>query len=495
MKAIEMRGSGGFLCDSMGLGKTVTMSMFLITNKYRNKPDLIVCPCSLITTWTDWLGKVRDWDGVDRPKPKVLVYHGVKRRPYIDLLDYYDFIVTTYATISTGELAEKTWGRVVLDESHNIKNALTRSGAKCAKAAVAIGARSRKNWCITGTPFCNRMQDLASQAKFVGTAPFNEPSWWKANGTAQNLDQWRKLFVIRRTKETMMAPPLYHDVYVDPTPTEIDLVDALRKQAADEFAAWKKAKLYKDKDERIRLQGVLLGLIQKLRIYSNSYYSGMDGLVDVDDVLINNAKVERIINDIDRVIDREPRKGIVVFSQFTSFLRVFEQVIEVTLAGIEVMRFFGDMSQSARDQVVERFNTQRNPRIILVSLMAGGCGLSLHHGSSSVFVVEPYYNPFLEQQAEERVHRLGQTEQVNVYRYYMNNSVENWIYGLKQKKLLIAGSMNLVAEDRVPTEAFSMDDIADLFKVHVAFYKAEDVPEPTRSAKPIKSRCGSKIRI
>jgi DNA repair protein RAD5 len=157
-----------------------------------------------------------------------------------------------------------------------------------------------------------------------------------------------------------------------------------------------------------------------------------------------------------------------VFSQFTSFLDTFEQVIEVVMPGVEIMKFYGSMNHQERDDVVFRFNNSREPRIILVSLMAGGVGLSLHHGSSTVFLSEPYYNPFAEQQAEERVHRIGQEHQVNIYRYHVNNSVESWISGLKQKKLVIAGDLNLVSGETVPVD-FNFDDIAELFKTHVAF--------------------------
>ena len=218
---------------------------------------------------------------------------------------------------------------------------------------------------------------------------------------------------------------------------------------------------------RIKIQGKLLALIQRLRIVSNSYYSG-EGAVDVDDVLSNNAKVEKMINDLDRLLDKDPKKGVVFFSQFTSFLEVFEQVIEEIIPGVEVMKFYGSMSIEERDKVVKRFNKLRTPRVILVSLMAGGVGLSLHHGSSTIMLAEPYYNPFAEQQAEERVHRLGQENQVHVYRYYMNNSVENWIHGLKQKKLTLAGGLNLVKKEVIPID-FNFDDIADLFKEHVSF--------------------------
>jgi len=469
----EIDGNRRFLLrDFTVTHNTATMCMYLTSNKIIGKTDLIVCPVSILSSWEEWLVRAKDWDGVEREKPKVLVYHGSNRKKFLPSIHKYAFVVTTYATISTGELNTKSWGRVVLDESHYIKNGLQRSPPKCAIAAFVIGMKSVKNWCMTATPLNNRVKDIAAQAMFIGTEPYNDPGWWKSHGEDREyMEAWRKLYVLRRTKEDMLAPPKYHDIYVDPTESEEKLVDALRRQAADDFKAWKMARAVKDNSERIRLQGVILGLIQKLRITSNSYYSGEEA-VDAIEMLENNAKVERLINDLDDVLDKDPKKGVVMFSQFTSFLQVFEQVIEEVLPEVEIMRFYGSMNKGERDRIVNRFNSIRRPRVILVSLMAGGVGLSLQHGSSTVMLAEPYYNPFAEQQAEERVHRLGQTDQVNIYRYYMNNSVENWIAGLKQKKLVLAGNIGLVSSDAVPSD-FNFDDIAELFQEHVSFKREE----------------------
>ena len=365
-----------------------------------------------------------------------------------------------------GDLNRKRWGRVVLDESHYIKNGLQSKIPKCANAAFEIGKRSTYNWCISGTPFNNRMQDLASQCKFIGTRPYNDPKWWKNNGdNPDEVTDWREKFVIRRTKENILKPPIYHDIKIEPTRRERFLIDKLRVEAYEKFEKWKRANGL----NKITLQGNILGLIQKLRVVSNSYYCGEKNL-DIDKVIHENAKISAMIDILDRKVYEDPTNSIVVFSQFTSYLDVLEKVIGTTMIGVEITKFTGDMSSDKRDEVVKNFITSTHPRILLISLMAGGCGLNLTP-CSTVVLSEPYYNPFMEKQAEERVHRLSQKHQVNVYRFSVTNSVETWINGLKQKKLYFASTLDLLCKhDRTPMD-FSFSELTELFTDLVGFKK------------------------
>ena len=113
---------------------------------------------------------------------------------------------------------------------------------------------------------------------------------------------------------------------------------------------------------------VFLILIQKLRISSNSYYCG-EGAVDEDEVLENCAKVDRIITDLDTLVYKDQKKGVVIFSQFTSFLDILEQIIETTLVGIDIYKFTGSLNSSQRDDILKKFNNSKKPRVILVSLI------------------------------------------------------------------------------------------------------------------------------
>jgi len=477
LERMEKKGKGGFLADAMGLGKTVTMATHLMRNKLPGKKDLIVCPLSLMKQWKREINRVYKASNVT--KPKILFFHGSKRMKKLQAKKW-DFVITTYSVIGAGQLNRKKWGRVVLDESHNIKNGLQTKKPKCAVSAFEIGKRSKFNWCISGTPFNNRINDLASQCKFIGTSPYNDPKWWQNNSDDENaLANWRKTFVVRRTKENMLEPPIYHDIEVIPTRLEMEVVEKLRKEAQEKFEKWKKAK----GSEKIKYQGQILGLIQRLRVVSNSYYCGEKN-IDSSVVLDENSKVNDMINLLENKVYEDPSNSVVVFSQFTSYLDVLEKVIEDIMPGIEVMKFTGSLSSDERDEVVTDFTTSSNPRILLISLMAGGCGLNLIP-CSTVVLSEPYYNPFLEKQAEDRVHRIGQKNQVNVYRFSVSNSVETWINKLKDKKLFLASGFDLLCKhDSAPVE-FNFNDLSELFTDLVGF-KSDDDDEEQSDEKPHK---------
>lgn len=500
LENMDRIGSGGFLCDEMGLGKTATMCMYMISRKINDKVDLIVCPNSLISTWIEWLEKIYKWHTDDNTKKiNIYIYHGPKRNKNLIELSKYDVIITTYSILSTNELENKKWGRIVLDESHTIKNGIGRSCPKCASAAFRISKNAVSKFCITGTPFNNRISDIASQALFVGTAPYNDPKWWSVNNmNSDEIENWRTKFVLRRTKENMLKIPEYHTIYVDPTDKETELINILRSEAHDQFKKWKEAKMNKNNLERIRIQGVILGLIQRLRITSVTFYTEKDN-VKPSKIMQDNSKLSKIVNDLDLLINKDPQKGVVLFSQFTSCLAIFSKVIKYKLPDVEIINFNGQMSTMERDIAISYFNTQNTRRVLLISLMAGSTGLSLHKGSSTIILAEPYYNPFIEQQAEERVHRLGQEEQVNIYRYYMNNSVESWLNGLKDKKKVLAGDIQFINKAYIPVR-FDFNSIKQMFDAHVGFttrdikytsVKSEYPKKRNKKQPPIKTKIKS----
>ena len=455
MKRIESESSGGFLCHEMGLGKTITMALYIKENRGEH-PELIICPFAVINNWEHELKRV-DKDC------SVLIYGGANRTKKLKTLHQYDYVIATYFILSSNELVRKNWNRIILDESHYIKNGLSGNAPRCAKGAFSIANCSKYRWCISGTPFNNRMNDIASQCKFIGTAPYNEKMWWKLNcNNKEKVKKWKDKFVLLKNKEGLLEPQQYHEVIVEPTSMEQSLINDLRAKVAKNFREWKKA----EGRQKNKFQMQIMSLIMRLRIYSNSFYCDEKDDFSIENAVEDCSKLKRIINDIDKWILKDKRKGLVIFTQFTSFITVLKKCIEEHLIGIDVYTYTGDMNSDDREITVNIFNHSEKPRVILVSLMAGGVGLSLHHGSSTVFICEPCYNPFIEKQAEERVHRLGQKNKVNVIKYFMSEGVENWMNSLKMKKLSIASTIGMAKKSQIK-DGFCFSDVEKLFCEHV----------------------------
>lgn len=265
MREMELKGKGGFLADAMGLGKTATMAMFLKENKINDKTDLIICPPSLLKNWYNEIIRVKDYP-TPSTEPSILIYHGAKRVKEMKTKNW-DYIITTYSLIGNGELKDEMWGRIIIDESHTIKNGIGSKASKCALAVIKIGKNSEKNWCISGTPFNNNIKDIASQCKFLGTTPYNNPNWW-SRLSSEAVEIWKNDFVIQRSKEGLLQDPIYYNISITPSRKENEIINILRNNTLEKFKLWKKA----FGNNKIQLQAKILALITKLRIISNSIY-------------------------------------------------------------------------------------------------------------------------------------------------------------------------------------------------------------------------------
>ena len=491
MSKMEQEGKGGVLAFEPGLGKTITVIAYLKYMKeqvqydeegrpIKPKSDLVVVPMSVIKHWRCEIDRLYAND----KKPRVLVYYGNKRNPN-EIRKRWDFIITShdiFKNMRDGVYEiNKYFERIVLDEAHVIKNGCKANPPAIAKTAFEFTRRSKYRWCITGTPFNNSVMDLASLAKFIGTKGYTSPKDWKDG--AIDVNGWREKYIIIERKDGLLKKPVHHDVLVTPTPKETALIEALRDVTGKQFEKWMLA----EKEDKIKQQGTLLGLITKMRQASDSYH-----IIDhkyretsVNKLYNKSAKVQKtieIINDKLYGNNPDPCKAIVVFSQFTKYLELLEKVIEDRLPKADIYMFTGKTSKIERDSIVEDFTQCHRHRILLISLFSGGVGLNFNP-CSTVILSEPWYNPFIEQQAEDRVHRLGQTNTVNVYRITMENSIEKWIQGIKMSKIQKAVDVGIV--DGVPkkgmggiSSTFKMEDLFNLFNEYVCFKKDGELVNP-----------------
>jgi SNF2 family DNA or RNA helicase len=400
-------GLGGILADDMGLGKTIeAMCLF-------EKKCLVVAPTSVLPNWQAELARFR-------PSLRVSVYHGPTRK-----LDDADVTLTTYAILrlDSAELAARHFDLVVLDEAQAIKN----PDSQVARAAYGLSAEFRI--AMTGTPVENRLDELWSLMHFANRgllggrrefdAEFARPVADGFAGAAANLRQRIRPFVMRRRK-VEVAPEL-------PPRTEATLkvvLDERERAVYDAVRAATQAELVASmsgSDEKGF--SVMKALEALLRLRQAACHRGLLPGQKAD----TSGKVEALLESLETAA-ADGHKAL-VFSQWTSLLDLIEPALNN--AGIPYTRLDG--STRDRGEVVEKFQSEDGPPVMLISLKAGGTGLNLT-AADHVFLCDPWWNPAVEDQAADRAHRIGQDRPVTIYRLIAVDTVEERILDLQEKK-------------------------------------------------------------
>jgi superfamily II DNA or RNA helicase len=395
---------GALLADDMGLGKTVQALCAVRT------PALVVCPTSVLFNWKEELARFR-------PGLSVHVYHGPGRTFDPDA----DVTLTSYAILrlDIDELAARRFETVVLDEAQNIKN----PESQVAQAAYRLDASFRI--ALTGTPVENRLEELWSQLHFLnrgllgGRAQFRERYARPiADGDAHCADRLRERirpFLLRRRKQDV-APEL-------PPRTEIVLHCELSNAERAVYDAVRAATVEKIVAQLSEGGSVLAALEALLRLRQAACHSALvpGQLAD------GSTKLELLASRLEEAA-ADGHKAL-VFSQWTSLLDLVEPVLE--REGLGFTRLDG--STRDREAVVNEFQSDSGPPVMLVSLKAGGTGLNLT-AADHVFLLDPWWNPAVEDQATGRAHRIGQTRPVVVHRLVAQNTVEEGILELHARK-------------------------------------------------------------
>jgi superfamily II DNA or RNA helicase len=407
---LRSAGLGGILADDMGLGKTVqAMTVF-------GKKVLVVCPTSVLPNWKAELGRFR-------PGLKVSVYHGPARK----LDDSADITLTTYAILrlDSDELSKRRFDTAVLDEAQAIKN----PDSQVARAAFALNADFRL--VITGTPVENRLDELWSLMHFANRGLLGGRREFDADlarpiadgmaGAAETLRQRIRPFVLRRRKAEV-APEL-------PPRTEATLsiiLDERERGLYDTIRAATQSELVAALGGGGQKLDVMKALEALLRLRQAACHSGLLP----GQKATTSSKVQALADAL--VNAAEDGHKALVFSQWTSLLDLIEPVLQQI--GIPFLRLDG--STRDRAAVVEDFQTDAGPPVMLISLKAGGTGLNLT-AADHVFLCDPWWNPAVEDQAADRAHRIGQERPVMIYRLVATDTVEERILELQQRKRAI----------------------------------------------------------
>jgi superfamily II DNA or RNA helicase len=386
--------SGAILADDMGLGKTLQTLCAIQT------PAIIVVPTSLTH---NWVNEVKQF----RPELKVNLYHGAERK----LDDTADITLTTYGVLrqDAPKLLAKAWASAVLDEAHLIRNPDTQA----AVASFQITANFKL--ALTGTPIQNRTRDLWSLFQFIAPGLFGSESEFTPSLVAP--------FILRRTKDEVLTelPPktyLEHSVELskDERATYESVLAAAKTEIVERYSEGEKL-------NPLTLFEMLLRARQTC---------DHPGLFDASKWFQPSSKLEILFDLLDELI--EAGHSVLVFSQWTKFLdRITEELKQRSKEDSRWKWLRLDGATQNRSEVLEQFQTSKEPRVFLLSLHAGGVGLNLTKADHVVFC-DPWWNPFVEFQAEDRAYRMGQDKPVTIHRLLCENSVEERIRLLQQEK-------------------------------------------------------------
>jgi superfamily II DNA or RNA helicase len=442
----------GILADDMGLGKTLQTLAHILTEKEAGRlthPALIVAPLSLLGNWQREAARFC-------PSLRTHIHHGLLRHGAAQDLSGFDIVLTPYSLLHRDRdlWLATDWHLLVLDEAQNIKNANTH-------AAQTVGdIPSRHRLCLSGTPMENHLGELWSlfhflMPGFLGSQKrfgvlFRNPI--ERQGNSEKMDQLRNRitpFMLRRTKDVVASelPPKIETLMPVPLQgKQADLYETIRlgmeKTVRDALNAQGLAK------SQITILDALLKLRQ---VCCDPRLLKLGAASQVQ----QSAKLEQLLDMLPEMV-AEGRK-ILLFSQFTQMLGLIEQ--ELPRLGIPWVKLTGQSKN--RDAIIDRFTSGEVP-LFLISLKAGGVGLNLPQ-ADTVIHYDPWWNPAVENQATDRAHRIGQTQNVWVLKLVAQGTIEERMLALQERKAQLAQDMYSGAVQR-KEPLFGESDLNELFK-------------------------------
>lgn len=443
------KGLGGCLADDMGLGKTLqTISVLIYAKTQKNKvveevvesqeqldlfltsdtsePSylraLIVLPASLVFNWKKELEKFA-------PHLKIYTHTGPHRKKVTQEIAEHDVVLSTYHTVARDleVLSSIHWEYMVLDESQQIKN-------KDAKIFQAVNSlESNHKLALSGTPIENSLSDLWSQMQFINPELLGNFNFFKNEfilPIEKKADEEKKKklyqlvgpYLLRRTKEEVAKdlPPLTQKIfYSNLSEGQEKLYEAEKSMVRNYLLD-----VYDEKNGSHKMH--VLQSLMKLRQIANHPI-----LAEYEN--IDSGKFEDVINHWKTVVKSGHK--VLIFSSFVKYLEQFQVYFDERQVPYALLT--GQQSPATRKKEIEKFEQSKNIQTFLISIKAGGVGLNLTQ-ADYVFILDPWWNPFVEHQAIARAHRIGQDKQVMAIKFVTKNTLEEKILMLQEKKSKLA---------------------------------------------------------
>ncbi|KAF3843522.1 hypothetical protein F7725_002371 [Dissostichus mawsoni] len=488
-----------------------------------SKGTLIICPASLVHHWKMEIDRrlkagmlsVCLYHGPNRERSaKVLAgydvvvttYSLVSKEAHVQKEDAEKPSKDTdHVPSNSGPLLRVTWARLVLDEGHSIKN------PKVQTSMAVCQLRARARWAVTGTPIQNNLLDMYSLLKFLRCSPFDEFKLWKAqvdNGSnrgRERLNILTRTLLLRRTKTQLdsSGKPLvslpdrtcevhqlklskdeqavYDVVFAQSKSTLQNYLkrhegtDATKGKASTASAGVQhRAHPTLDTSE-LQGDGIVLSLEEQLNALCLSSSPSPTDPQHTDTVALNgtrfpsklfedtseSTKIAAIVSELHAIREKGDNQKSVIVSQWTSMLKIV--AVHLQQMGLRYAVIDGTVNPKRRMDLVEEFNTNPDgPQVMLVSLCAGGVGLNLI-GGNHLFLIDMHWNPALEDQACDRIYRVGQVKDVTIHRFVCDGTVEDKIAVLQGKKKELA--QNVLSGKGSTATKLSLADIRIIFGV------------------------------
>jgi len=441
---------GGILADDMGLGKTVQALSFIEYYKKMNVKlkALVICPTTLIYNWENEIKKFT-------PELSNRIHHGGTRTRVKEELADHDITITTYGTLRSDIklLMSIEFDYVILDESQAIKN----PSSKVTRAACLLNAKHRL--CMSGTPLQNNTFDIFAQMNFLNPGMLGTMEFFRQEfaipidkfGDPERKEHLKKIlypFILRRTKEQVakdLPEKLEMILFCEMEDEQRKIYDAYRNDFRNQILG------------TIEVQG-----IQRSQLTILQGLMKLRQICDSPAILNEQEKFENHSIKLDE-LTREITENIgdhkaLIFSQFLGMLALIRAKLDEL--GVKYEYFDGSTSAPDREKAIQSFQKDNEVRVFLISLKAGGVGLNLT-AADYVYIVDPWWNPAVEQQAIDRTHRIGQTKNIFAYRMICKDTIEDKILKLQEKKRALA--KDLIADDATFVKSLSKEDVEYLF--------------------------------
>ena len=469
---------GGILADDMGLGKTV-QALALLAHAIEEHstaapgepfaPFLVVAPTSVITNWAAEAERFL-------PEAKVVTITETTagKTPLAERIAGAHLVLTSYTLLRmdedaytgyartlgrtvdefTGEQsAPEGWGALLLDEAQFVKNTGTRAWS------IARAMPARTKIAMTGTPIENNLMELWALLAIVADGLFPSARAFRdlyarpaesgedpahAAATAARLRRRIRPLMLRRTKELVAAElPAKNDTRVNLplAPGHRRIYDTHLQRERQKVLG-----LLEDMDKNRFTIFQSLTLLRRLALDA--------ALIDPEAYAgVSSVKRDYLVQQLPDLLEKGHR--VLVFSQFTGYLKS----ISARLAEEGIGHLYLDGSTRNRAEVIEAFTSGQEP-VFLISLKAGGFGLNLTE-ADHVFIMDPWWNPAAEQQAVDRIHRIGQNKEVHVYRLVAEGTIEEKVMQLKESKAALFDAV--VGEGEFASAAVTAEDVRELF--------------------------------